>query len=245
MHSMLTVPFIQSFLSCVACRQEAASLWSGICGPCSRALLRAPGLCVNCFSTACLCLAKAGNEIQAVRAVFLWDGRSHDLFKRWKKTRGLLLERVLFDLENWNPALADFPRRSTVVPIPQFYKRSYRLMRSPAGSIAQRVAQVTHSTVLPLIEASPHLNLPSTLHSKSMAQQSLESRLRVPQRYHWRHVVKPIVEPPESVILVDDAITSGKTARDAVRALIQGGVKRVWIFALGYRVRAISESALV
>ncbi len=139
------------------------------------------------------------------------------------------------------PALAtlcqlDWPLGMTrVVPVPGHPRHRRARGFSPTRVLARSVAAFTH---LPM---TPGLHV----HHPGAPQQSLGQEQRLLQaksdRFRWEG---PSLEQ-ETVLLVDDVMTTGATAHAAARALKQAGAERVWVWTVAQEVPRASIPALL
>ncbi len=156
-------------------------------------------------------------------AKYLLIEPGYQVLKRWKVTQGHSFDRQVLKpnaalTEKWRTFGAD-----AVVPIPQRWRRAWRLGGSPAENLARWVCRETQ---LPLA----HVLGPSN-HRKEKRQAELDAWDRMSQNLKFACVSNP----PQSIILVDDFHTTGRTLKAATQTLLAHGVLRIHAFFLGIR----------
>lgn len=242
---------ISLLFHCLHCEGATDSLHFPLCAECAALCLDCPALCTSCGAPSCPpeeCqrpwLAET-SVISTYDALYLAIEPGYSVLRKWKKAGGPLFDqRVL----KWDISKRDaFIRRaqengaSAIVPMPQRIQRSWRMGRSPAETLA---LWLSRETGLPL---KRHLKLPSVLeNTHRQAQLSMQERLA--SRLRFEVAPQTLESTGSTVILVDDFLTSGHTARSAARVLREGGFGRVLFFCLGARPRKIfrqSEHHLV
>ncbi len=251
MHSLASIldqcfahlPLASLLLRCAGCEEPLDDPTSPACEACRIGLIPAPPLCSICWAPGCfsgdsakgaVCLqpelgftSKA--LIRGVSARFQWSGSGYTLFKRWKTTAGSALNTLLLPRLSSDEALLG--EWDAIVPVPQDLRRSYGLHGSPALRIAQWLANTTRVPV-----RANALQWYSGTSQRARGELNLAGRLASRSRFTQGR----ISNPPLRVVLVDDVLTSGKTFREAVTALANGGTEEIYLFALGVRPKRMS-----
>ncbi|MCM2278779.1 MAG: hypothetical protein NDJ89_11955 [Oligoflexia bacterium] len=227
---------IQSSFRCPSCGDGPAPASFPLCGACASFLHRAPQLCPDCGSPACLqsphtgpCLRPWARHpaIHSYSAEYLLLTPGYRVLKRWKLTGGPLFNRRVLKLSADRTALWREFSPEAVVPVPQRTWRSWEMHGSPSERIAQAVARELGVPVLPLLAPAPRR--PGM---RRQAELSGEERLSNPIRFQ----ASPHALGGARLILVDDFMTSGRTLREAALTLRSAGSGEVHVFCLGVRL---------
>jgi predicted amidophosphoribosyltransferase len=153
-------------------------------------------------------------------------GQAYPVLKKWKLHRGLLFDRQVL---NSTPKMLQHISSlnvQTVVPIPQYFHRTWQMKGSAADRIAEWIGQEVSLPVAHILRFNPHASL-----LKRQAQKTLSERLENPtQRFIKNRKVQKI---PGKILLVDDFKTTGRTLSYASQVLGHLGVSEIHIFCLG------------
>ncbi len=210
---------------CQGCNQSLNWNETPLCLSCRNHFVLAPALCpfcggLNCDQQKCSQPWSQHPAIRSYTAQYLAVGNCHQLLRKWKSSGGPSFDRIVF--KSYTPPESV----DAIVPIPQRLKRSFELGRSPAHAIANALSR---DLKLPVVTAI-------RIRKRSLQRQAL---LRLQQRIETPQYFEPISEKlpslGESVVLVDDFMTSGHTLRRAADVLNFHGISRIHVFCLGLR----------
>ena len=215
---------------CGACLAPDAP--GALCRPCMESLVPAAGdCCPRCgliwltppagggSHTCGPCLATPP-PFERARAAWAYGGALKDAITRWKNAPAHALGPSLAALMLEAATEAGWDARepgTVVVPVPGHPKRIRQRGFHPAGVLARHVAR---ALALPL--------LPCGLVARR-APRSSQGQGRAARRRRLRGVFAPRDRRlrDRSILLVDDVMTTGATARAATEACLRGGATRV------------------
>lgn len=218
--------------ACVSCRIHLFASPLPLCSVCRSALKAAPPVCACCLGLGCRTscqrpeLRIRGYEgktvFDSVHAAYLSLGPTHAILRHWKKAPNERLEDLFF--EKHTELFRELRALGThaIVPVPQAAERSLSLAGGPARRLAHRLGRELDLPVQESLEVD---------RSHRQAGKTGARRYETPIEFQ-RSEETPT---PESVLLVDDFLTSGQTLRAACRVLRRSGVVRVHVFVLGFR----------
>lgn len=217
--------------SCAGCGRECdeiadQTLGAALCRPCQLLLERrgAPG-CARCGEPRLPGQPCADDHqrlagIALHRAPFRYRGTGARLVHRLKFSRDLGAGRYLARAMVF--AIAPFARgdgrRALVVPVPRHKDKRRQEGFDPAEWLARGLADRLGLTLVPegLVRTRP--TLPQADPRVTSRDANVEGAFRC---------ASPWAVPGRTILLVDDVLTSGATARACARALGQGGAARV------------------
>jgi predicted amidophosphoribosyltransferase len=232
----LLVPWL---FACASCDNPASSASLPWCEVCRESLRSCPPICSFCASLDCAaqthCLrpwrpfAPELPELPRIEARYLLVGPGYRLLRRWKTRPGRISSRRVL---RSNTSAHLEPGSPVLVPVPQRWERSWRLGHQPALEVARALAQERNLEVRPLLELDAG-------NRREPRQATLGLQQRLGRQLKYR--LKPEVSAPRHAIVVDDFLTTGRTARSAAQALIRAGTERVDFFFLGFRPNLLRQ----
>jgi predicted amidophosphoribosyltransferase len=164
-------------------------------------------------------------ELASVHSRYALTSASKPLLRAWKRGNAALDRVVLRAPDSlWQRLLATGAH--AVTALPQAPARSWELSRRSPAQVLAGWACVR--TGLPIIEG-----LQASARAVRQAPLGLEQRLRSEALY--RPGRDSALVPGQVLLLVDDFLTTGRTARGAARALLELGAREVHLFTLGIR----------
>ncbi|MFZ9594766.1 MAG: ComF family protein [Bdellovibrionia bacterium] len=241
---------------CMGCKQVIDRFFSVLCAICEQSLVKCPPLCASCASPLCLIqphstclrpwikrLSCPTSTLDSTSARYLLVGKGYEVLKNWKKRGGLFFDRkVLVSdpelISQWMNLSAQ-----AIVPIPQTHDRSWQMGKQFAGTPVQRIARWVsircQIPVVPLLEKKTRIK-----QAKRQAQMTFQERISNRENpFQWAQNLttekggsNDKKDVPQSVLLVDDFMTTGQTLREAAHVLKSSGVRQVHAFCLGARV---------
>lgn len=174
--------------------------------------------CVHCDETVCVCTAAKiidGAQYLTYYSNPIIRGAIHQLKYRRVRGMGLVLGDIL--------ARAYLPQRflvDAIIPIPLHYRK--RALRG--FNQAQELGGVlSQSLGIPLLEQTLQKQ-------KATAPQALQSFVKRRDNVAGSFGVRGAVL--ESVLLLDDVVTSGSTVIEAAQTLKKAGVKKVYVLSV-------------
>jgi predicted amidophosphoribosyltransferase len=188
-----------------------------ICVICQNALL--PGLNLHTFSS---------DWIDSQYSLYQLTDAAYPVLRRWKTRRGPLFDRQVLkrvDLVKLFNYLDD-QKTQAIVPMPQDYRRSWKMGGSPAMVLAQFVSLTSQRPLLGNILTRTH-------DRKGKRQAELLGWDRIQTRLHFK--VKKNSLGLGSILLVDDFSTTGHTLTEAARAIKEAGYGKIHTLCLGAR----------
>jgi ComF family protein len=133
------------------------------------------------------------------------------------------------------------PAEMLVVPVPLHRKRKKERGFNQARALAEHAISVLRET---------HPDWKLALEARALVRVRLtesQARLSTRQRRMNMRAAFEVVDPEavrgRDVLLVDDILTTGATARSAARALTRAGAKSVWVATLARAGRAFPDRA--
>lgn len=238
------------FFNCIACKGPLNPLPPPLCGPCSNALDTAsPSLCSRCGSPFCplqrdphSCLRPwvTRPQIHSFSTRYLLIGRRYETLRRWKICSGLAFDHsVLRPDEGLTQTWENF-QPDAIVPIPQAFRRSWKMGGSRAVQIGRWVArQLGKPLIQPLFPPQRTKNEKA----KRQAELTLEERLQNSIRFGTRPHELEKLGRVKRVILIDDFMTTGRTLQKGAEALNSMNVEAVHVFCLGVRVLNLNSQS--
>lgn len=205
--------------SCLSCDQEGALL----CRPCLMALPPAIRRCYRCerpadsFRTCQPCRA-AGSGLRAVYAATPYDGVARDVIWRLKFDRAKAAAAVM--AQRMAAVLPEVPPQTVVVPVPTVRQRARRRGYDQAALLARLYARRINRPYAELLQRSGQQEQIGANRQQRQAQldgsYSLAGRLPSGMRLER-----------QTVILVDDVLTTGSTLEAASRPLVMAGARSI------------------
>lgn len=241
------------FFQCISCHNGIDRTLDSesfpLCRLCAKSLAEAPTLCSLCGSPLCVLNSPRSDDsdrnclhpwrtrlgITSYSARYLLLGQGFNVLKKWKITGGRLFDHRIL---TYTPSLLrvwESFQPDAVLPIPQTFRRAWKMR----GSRALRIARwVSHATGAPLWDGL-QIQLKSNLRQAERdVIGRLQNRMEFRVNSNWNKTAFP-----RRVILVDDFMTTGRTVEIAARTLRNAGVESVHCFCLGIRVqRRLSNS---
>lgn len=221
------------FLRCPNCAHGVSPASFPLCESCRKSLFHCPVLCPQCASPVCSGLTNeackrpwvVNTEIRSFTARYLLLEPGYSVLRKWKVRGGPAFDRQIL---NFGRDLKEFLARkeiTKIIPMPQSFERSLELGGSPAERIAVKLSQdlgVPWEAAL-FTERNTGFR---------QAQLSVTERLKSAKVFHLE---ADRISARDTVLLVDDFMTSGQTIRRAVRTLRRWEVRDVHVFCLGIR----------
>lgn len=241
---------LQLLFRCRSCERSASYRSFPLCEDCAQRALPAPLLCPRCGSHRCVpkpteCfLSSETTVIDSYSARYLLIEPGYTVLKTWKKHGGPLFDqRILRSEGRFLTAIQKRihdPIRTLVIPMPQSFKRSWRLGRSPALTVSR---WISHETQVALDANLLKLKDASTRKPRQ-AELGLENRLQSPSHVMATDHAYALAATRkiDTLLLIDDFMTTGHTLRNAALALKEAGFPIIHAIALGYRPRQIFMS---
>jgi predicted amidophosphoribosyltransferase len=237
-------------IACISCKNRMSSELDSqsfpLCRICQRSLIRSPPLCHKCGGPHCRqnvppeCLRPWRSEshprIDSYSARYLLLNSGYQVLKKWKMHGGPLFDRQVLQSDDSLVTLWREEKADGVVPIPQYFHRSWKLKGCRTETIARWVSEQIQ---IPVIQALQFRYL-SMNRRKRQAQLGLKERLQTPSRFLAN---SEICLQKKRVILVDDFMTTGRTLNQAAQVLKSAGAESVHVFCLGLRVLRLNSDA--
>ncbi|OPZ27642.1 MAG: DNA utilization protein GntX [Lentisphaerae bacterium ADurb.BinA184] len=215
---------------CPSCMAQLRADGDALCADCRGALrpLAAPR-CRGCGGTVdgllelCGdCLAGAARPWERAVSVFDYGGRMRELVHRFKYNGGVCLA-PFFAAEMaaaWRRWAPDEPAEA-VAPVPLHWRRRLRRGYNQAELLAAGIGAALGLPVRSLLRRARPTRQQARL-EREARQRNVRGVFAARRRGAW----------PESVVVVDDVMTTGATLEAAVRELKAAGVKRVCVLTL-------------
>jgi predicted amidophosphoribosyltransferase len=223
--------------NCVHCGFPPHASSFPLCENCLNSLRPSPELCAQCGASRCSpeeCFSPwQKSSIHGYFAAYLLIEPGYSVLKRWKKRKGTAFTRRILSPDRLDPGGRlrkdhEGDRQTplkAIVPVPQTFDRAWRLGGSPALEISESLGKLLQVPVLDALK--PRLG-----NRKRQAELSMAERLAEVLRFE----IKEGISIPESVLLVDDFMTTGQTLRSAALSLKFGGARRIRAYCLGVRI---------
>lgn len=199
---------------CTACRRLLRPIEGERCRVCGLPLISEIEVCTRCRTVE--------YPFTANRAVYEYGGAIRELIAQYKfhgerRLATLFADELAKAAQWWFPGLP-------VVPVPSRPRAVRRRGWDHVGVIAQELSRRHGVEVLRLLRRD-----------NGRSQKSLDFVHRLTNlrgRIHWtrRHYGK--LSPPVRVVLFDDVFTTGATASECSRILLERGVKEVFVLTL-------------
>lgn len=219
---------------CYLCNQPVPTGQVSICTDCQSALLKdSAGACPQCAAViGPFALTEGGcihcrDEKFAFRAAVrlgTYEGKLRELVLRLKNAHSEVLAELIGELwADRDRTRFEELRLDAVVPVPlhwrRFWQRGYNQSQAIARGLAQRLGLPCQTRWLRRVRHTP----PQTSQSRSGRRDNVRGAFAV-------RSAAPV--SGQSILLVDDVMTTGSTASEAARALIRSGANRVVLAAL-------------
>lgn len=221
---------------CAVCNQSLTADQNHFCESCRRALLADPHLsCPRCASTvgpfthldtACShCRDSSFHFEQAVR-LGPYEGLLREVILHLKHAAGEGLAEVVGALwaDQVGPRLSNL-KPNVVIPVPlhwlRRWTRGYNQSEILALCLATRLGLPCRPRWLRRIRATPQ----QTQQTPAGRRENVRGAFRARAGHHLRG---------QTVLLVDDVLTTGSTCSEAARALRDGGAARVVVAVLAH-----------
>ncbi|PLY03908.1 MAG: hypothetical protein C0622_03920 [Desulfuromonas sp.] len=214
-----TLPYGWSAVFCASCQAELHSLPASRCSLCALPFaspVASTHLCGRCLKTK--------PHFFAVYAVGLYDGTLQQAIQQLKFNQKIALDRVLGGL--LAAAVAPDLAVDLVVPVPLEGKRLRRRGYNQALLLAHELARLRGW------QLSSGLLIKSR---ETPAQQQLSARERERNLQGVFHTSAPL--NGETVLLVDDVMTTGSTVSACARELLSAGAGRVGVAIIARAAR--------
>lgn len=210
---------------CVHCGQEGDIL----CGTC-HGLLESMGerVCRRCGGVtgdgdSCLECSARQLHFGTARALFAYSGPARSVVHALKYGNQRRLARTMASFSSGSDNLTGFFQGATLVPVPMHHTREFERGYNQAALYARALAGRWSTGY-----AEPLIRVHETTPQNSLG---FQGRLRNPR--NSVELKQGVRLPAGRVVLVDDVYTTGSTASESARILVQGlGVEvDVWTFA--------------
>ena len=221
---------------CYACSGPCEAL-RALCIPCERDLRHNTLPCDRCGAPhrapRCQRCRIRIEPFEGVLAPLVFNGPIRELLHHWKFNRCLELTPVLSRFVA-QAIIKHSVQADCLVPITSHWWRRWRRGFEPIGILANETSHqlATLGVSLPVVQALYRVRHTRAQHRSSYLQRDAQLSGVFQSR-------QPL--SGKSVVLLDDVMTSGATARHASTALLEAGVSRV-IFAAIARTAGESES---
>ncbi|MGI5958639.1 MAG: ComF family protein [Massiliimalia sp.] len=188
------------------------------CKRCESQITYFPGdICALCFQRSCICGHKVPGFHHAF-AAFVYDGLAkqsvHMMKFRQGKGNGEHLAWYLAQVIQRHP---EFSKIQGICFMPMSAKKRRKRGYNQAEVLAKHLSQYLHIPVYPALKT---LRETQTQHELSAAERKQNLR----GAYGFHSDCPPL---PETVLLVDDVITTGTSMYEGGRVLLSAGAKRV------------------
>ena len=236
------LPQLSSVPICNACWAEFPALSGAACSRCGDAL-DALGASESEISPLCRACRLAPPPFVRAVTYGLYEGRMRDAIHALKYNRlhpaargmGRMLATAIAQLA------AEAPAEMLVIPVPlhrsKYAQRGFNQARSLARE-ALRVLRRTHPQWRLTLAPTTLMRLRATQSQAGLSPR--ERRLNVRGAFS---VANPDAVKLKHVLLVDDILTTGATARAAAGTLVRAGAASVWIATLARAQRPAAASA--
>lgn len=229
------LPRLASVPICDLCWREIPLQNQPSCARCGDAL---PGSAASSFSTLCRACRMAPPPFVRAVSYGLYQGRMREAIHALKYDHlygaSTGLGRMLADAIG--QLAGEAPQEMLVVPVPlhrsKFAQRGFNQSRSLAAAALKHLRKSHPEWQLTLA--------PSTL----LRQRATESQAGLTPRQRRINVrgafavSDPAQVTAQNILLVDDILTTGATARAAAKALVEAGAASVWVATLARAQRA-------
>ncbi len=220
---------------CMACARPAEG--EGLCPTCVETLIPGAGAsCPRCGVVyldpvaeweehTCGACLRSPPRWRRIVAAYAYGGALADAISRWKNAPDHHLGPALSTLLNHEVARAGWlpaPEHTVVVAMPPDRSRLWRRGFNPAGVLATGVARM-----LGVAASGDALRLRRRLGTSRGLSRSARRR-----RVVGAFTADPQAVSGRPVVLVDDVITTGATARGATSTLLRAGATRVDVVVL-------------
>jgi ComF family protein len=223
---------------CHLCGQHVPDIRHVFCQECRTALLTDPWtICPHCAATIGQFAKSEGGCIQCRKENFPFDtalrlgpyeGRLRELILQIKRPRGQFLAEVIAEL--WferDRSRFESLGIDAVVPIPSHWRRRWWTGCHPVGTLARRLARQLHLPFQPRwLFRTKWIVSQIGLSSTAARRDNVRNAFQVKRDLQLKH---------QTILLIDDVMTTGSTAREAAAPLRRAGAKRVIVAALARR----------
>jgi predicted amidophosphoribosyltransferase len=212
---------------CIACDGDAPTIKTfPICSTCENALL--PGINPAYTTDSGRSSEWPSDWINSQYSLFQLTDSAYPVLRRWKTRRGPLFDRRVLKRVD-HASLKNYlceNKIEAVIPIPQNYRRSWKMGGSPALKLASFIGRAGGIPVLTRV-------LDRTKNSLSKRQAELPGWQRKQTKLHFHARENEL--GLRSVLIVDDFSTTGHTLEEAARVVKKAGYGKTHALCLGAR----------
>lgn len=237
-----------SLFGCAGCRMTRPQPSRfPLCEACADSLIPAPPLCPRCAgpdcpgatlrAEACARPWRRQLNIDGYTALYLSVGPGHEVLRSWKKRRGPLFNHAILSPALGRETLGPLLRRcEIIVPVPQSSRRAWTLRGSPVERLARAIASAYRiPCAMALKGPLPPADRAAGIQESHQARLGASERLL--RKVQFETLPEAIPSGASRACLVDDFLTSGRTADAAAHALKQAGLTHIEVLCLGLRPR--------
>ena len=191
------------------------------CTQCGDVFLDHPGTVPNYRCGSCL---RHPPPVIKTFAAFAYGGALRDAIVAWKNEPRAEIGRMLAEImvsEFKSNAHFELPAETLIIPIPTPFRRALTRGFNPAGQLARSIAE--HGGFRCIANGL-------RLRSNALNTRGLSRQQRL-KRAEFKFMAKPSVHR-QTILLVDDVRTTGRTLLEAARALKKAGASKVFATVL-------------
>jgi ComF family protein len=221
---------------CWICQDRHVELREGVCGTCTQRLTSDPhSTCPRCSSTVgafvpladgCANCRDEGYAFQAAVRLGPYEDLLRETILRMKSPAGRDLAEIVGTL--WAQHVGERVRAlgpTLVVPVPLHWSRHWRRGFNPSALLAHALAETLGLPCRPRLLRRCRRTAPQTRQSPAQRRLNVHNAFRAPTRLDLRG---------QTVLLVDDVLTTGATAHESARALRTAQPDRIIVAVLAH-----------
>ena len=208
-------------------------LWPAKCGACERYLAEdESAVCKDCRKTIHLCAERSiPDGFSGAFAFFEYEGVIQEMISKWKFSEDFNAQKALMILfsELCQDIHFDISKPATIIPVPPHPKRLRERGFDPAWMFAHTFYQ---QWLMPHPEDSKSIYFSDNCLIRSRYTRHQIKLSHEERQHNLDNAFSLKKEPPENVILIDDVITTGATARTCGEVLLAGGSSSLFLIGL-------------
>jgi len=189
------------------------------CGECFDGQINDTFLCPNCHNLTF--------HFEFARAALKSEGNARELIHHFKYLRQIHLAPELARLAILafeDPRFSTYQRNGILIPVPLFWKRQRMRHFNQSEQIARHVSKLAGIPMMNALKRTRHTQT-QTRFSRSKRLKNLKGAFALNNKHKSAIQNKPI-------ILVDDVFTTGSTADECAKVLIENGASKVAILTV-------------
>lgn len=192
-------------------------------------------LCPNCYQTINfiplpLAIDLEPNYLNSVYVTAHYEGALKKLIKTYKYKSVKDIGRLLSKLIWYSTTL---PKVDLVTYVPINKKKLSKRGFNQTEIIAKQLALLMEVPCIPILTKIGKYNSQASMESKEDRLNNLKGTFIISKQFS-KYIKNNNIHKIESVLIIDDVITTGTTLNEAARVIKESGIKQVYGFAIAH-----------